>query len=257
MRITILGSGSAFGVPMVFNTFGNASPNNPRNIRLRPSIFLEIDSKNILIDATPEFRLQINQNHITNIDSVLITHGHYDHIGGIPELPRASKILNHPISIYASKETLSELRQCYHYLFSSKSDAEPNLQNLIWNEIPNQGSFMVENLDFSTFQVPHHKLHPSAFKIKNFAYITDWEYISNDTLKNLYDLELLIIECNNGLIKEENGHGNLHQIKELCQQISPKQVVLTHLSTRVDYDELSHHLLGNIKLAYDGLVLEI
>ena len=257
MKITILGSGSAYGVPMIFNTYGKASPANPKNIRTRPSIFLEIEGKNILIDASPELRLQINQNNIKNIDYVFLTHGHYDHIGGIPELPRASKILNHPISVYASTETMEELKKTYHYLFNPHAEAEPDSQNIIWNTIPNVGNFKVDDLEFFTFQVPHHNLHPSSFRYKNFAYITDWEYLSGDSLKNLFGLELLIIECNNGLEEEQNGHGNIHQIKELCQQISPKQVILTHLSTRVDYDELSHHLLDDIKLAYDGLVLEI
>ena len=257
MKITILGSGSAYGVPMIFNTYGKASPANPKNIRTRPSIFLEIEGKNILIDASPELRLQINQNNIKNIDYVFLTHGHYDHIGGIPELPRASKILNHPISVYASTETMEELKKTYHYLFNTHAEAEPDSRNVIWNTIPNVGNFKVDDLEFFTFQVPHHNLHPSAFKIKNFAYITDWEYLSGDSLKNLFGLELLIIECNNGLEEEQNGHGNIHQIKELCQQISPKQVILTHLSTRVDYDSLKTYLPPNFSLAYDGLKINL
>jgi len=257
MKITILGSGSAYGVPMIFNTYGNASPNNLKNIRTRPSLFLEIDGKNILIDASPELRLQINRNDIKNIDYVFLTHGHYDHIGGIPELPRASKILKHPITVCASLETLDELKKTYHYLFTSITDAEPDSQNIIWNTIPNGGDFKVDDLEFLTFQVKHHKLHPSCFRYKNFAYITDWENIPDDSLKNLSGLELLVIECNDGLTQESIGHANLQKVIELTKLITPQKVILTHLSWRVDYDEFSKHLPSNFSLAYDGLKINL
>lgn len=257
MKITILGSGSAFGVPMIFNSWGKADFNNPKNIRTRASLFLDIDGYNVLIDAGPELRTQINQNNIKNVDSVFVTHGHYDHIGGIPELPRATKILGHPINIFASKETLEELKNSYGYLFKEKADAEPNSRSLIWNEIEDCGTFNVGNLSFTTFQVPHHKLHPSAFRYKNFAYVTDWEFIPQNAIDKLKNLELLIIECNNGIEEEQNGHSNLNKIKELFEKITPKKVILTHLSTRVDYDTLKTYLPSNFELAYDGMTVEI
>lgn len=257
MKITILGSGSAFGTPQIFNCYGSANPNNPKNLRTRASIFLDIDGYNILIDAGPELRTQINQNNIQNIDSVFVTHGHYDHIGGIPELPRATKLLGHSIDIYASKETMDELKQSYGYLFKTKADAEPNSKSLNWKEIEDFGDFSVNGLKFEVFQVPHHKLHPSAFRYNNFAYVTDWETIPENALDKLKNLELLIIECNNGIEEEQNGHGNLNKIKELFEKITPKKVILTHLSTRVDYDTLKTYLPSNFELAYDGMAIEI
>ena len=256
MKITVLGSGSAFGVPMIFNSYGNANPNNPKNNRTRASIVLSIYDYNILIDAGPDLREQINKNNITNIDSVLVTHGHYDHIGGIPELPRATKILGHSINIYSSSETLEELKKSFWYLFINKADAEPNSQSLIWKTIPNIGEFNVGNLTFETFQVPHHRLHPSAFRYKNFAYITDWEYLSKDVLEKLHNLDLLMIECNDGLNQESKGHAYLDKVKEVVSEISPKRVVLTHLSWRIDYDEFLKYLPSNFELAYDGMTLE-
>lgn len=257
MKITILGSGSAFGVPMVFNSWGKTNPNNPKNTRTRASIFLDIDGYNVLIDAGPELRTQINKNNIKNIDSVFVTHGHYDHIGGIPELPRATKILGHSIKVYGSKETLAELKRSYGYLFNEKADAEPDSQSIQWKEIPDLGDFEVDKLNFITFQVPHHKLHPSAFRYKNFAYVTDWETMPKEAFDKLQNLDLLIIECNDGLTQESKGHAYLDKVKQITSAINPKKVVLTHLSWRIDYDEFKQYLPSNFELAFDGMEINL
>ncbi len=257
MKVTILGSGSAYGTPMIFNDWRNCNLQNPKNIRSRPSILLEVMEKTILIDAGPDLRNQININNVRNIDAVFFTHGHYDHIGGVPELPRAAKLLEHKIDIYASAETLGEIKKCYSYLFQAKAEAEPSASSLQWHTIADAGKFVVADLEFDTFQVKHHSLHPSAFRYQNFAYITDWEYISDEAISGLHNLDLLIVECNNGLFEEKNGHSSLTDVKKLTSIINPKKVVLSHLSARVDYDTTAKELPDNFALAYDGMSIEI
>lgn len=257
MKIKILGSGSAFGAPMIFNTWGKLNPNNPKNERTRASLFLDINGYNILVDAGPDLRTQINKNNITNIDSVFITHGHYDHTGGIPELPRATKILNHGINIYAHSETLDGIKDNFSYLFNANSDAEPNSISLHWKEIPFLGEFEVNGITFHTFTVNHHKLHPSGFRYNNFAYVTDWSEIPEETLDLLHNLDLLIMECNDGLTQESTGHAYLDKVKEVVSIIKPKRVILSHLSWRVDYDEFQQYLPPKFELAYDGMLIEV
>ena len=115
------------------------------------------------------------------------------------------------------------------------------------------GDFTVDSLDFTTFQVPHHKLHPSAFRYNNFAYVTDWEYMPTNGLEKLHNLDLLIIECNDGLSQESKGHAYLDKVKQLVNAINPKKVVLTHLSWRIDYEEFKQYLPSNFELAFDGM----
>lgn len=257
MKVTILGSGSAYGVPMIFNNWGQANPQNIKNNRTRASILLEINNKNILIDAGPELRLQTNANNIKNIDSVFITHGHYDHIAGLPELPRATKLLGHSIDVWASQETMNELKQCYGYLFREKTDAEPDVKRLQWNILPDKGEFIASELEFRTLLFPHHHIHSSAFRYKNFAYVTDWQEIPENIEDFLNNLDVLIIECNNGVQPEENGHSDINKIKEIKEKFNPHNIFLTHLSARIDTDEFQKRLPDNCRLAYDGMQLDI
>ena len=257
MKITILGSGSAFGVPMAFNVWGKANPDNPQNKRSRASLLVEDKGKSVLVDAGPDFRNQINDNNIQNIDAVFITHGHYDHIAGIPELPRATKTLGHGISVYASAETMQELKQSYGYLFKEKADAEPDSQSLSWHVLPDNGDFTAAALDFTTIQFKHHHIHSSAFRYQNFAYVTDWEELPDNCEAFLSGLDLLVIECNNADQPETNGHSDIFKIKDVIARFHPKRIVLSHISRRIDADEFTKTLPDGVELSYDGMILNV
>ena len=124
MLIKILGSGSAYGTPMCFNNWGDiVNKESPHNLRSRFSIYLEDDGHKMLVDMGPEFRLQTIENKITDIDGVFLTHGHYDHIAGVPELFRAAALLNKQLNIYTSEETLQEVKNCYAYMFGNFHEA--------------------------------------------------------------------------------------------------------------------------------------
>ncbi len=253
MRITVLGSGSAYGVPMIFNTWGNADMSNPENCRTRASILLQDKGKSILIDCGPDFREQINKNNVKNIDAVLITHCHYDHIAGIPELPRATKLLNHSIEVYAARNTMQGLKENYGYLFAGQAEAEPDSKKIEWKTLPDWGSFTVCGLKMETALFPHHHIYSSAFRYKDFAYVTDWQEMPTQAKSMLQNLKLLLIECNNGYEKAANGHSDIDNIKKIIADVSPERTILTHISARVD----DKALRKEFETAYDGMVLEI
>ena len=254
MKITILGSGSAYGVPMIFNQWRNANPENPKNIRTRACVLIEENGKSVLIDAGPDLRQQINSFNIKDVDALLLTHGHYDHIGGVPELPRASTLLGHGIDVWASEETMSELKISYGYLFRGE---EPEGVGIHWKTLPDLGKFECCGLNFETYRVPHHHLHSSAFRLGDFAYMTDWEDISEDGINVLRGVKCLLVECNNGLYYEKNGHSNLDKVKEIAVKIGDPRIVLTHLSARVDYDELAKFVPEHWLPAYDLSLIHI
>lgn len=254
MKITVLGAGSAYGCPMSFNNWRDVDPHNPKNERTRASILIECQDKRFIVDAGPDFRGQVNKNNVPDVNAVFVTHGHYDHIAGIPELPRASRTLGHPIEVWASEQTERELRLSFGYLFNGE---EPEGCGLKWCRLPDKGRFNCCGADFDTFQVPHHRWQCSAFRCGDFAYVTDWEDMPLPAFECLKGLRLLLIECNNGLVPEKNGHADLEKIKILAAELCPRHVVLTHLSARVDYDKTLRELPEGFELAYDGMILTV
>ena len=123
--------------------------------------------------------------------------------------------------------------------------------------LPDDGIFESCGVKFETFQVPHHRLHCSAFRCENFAYVADWQDLPEQALNHLQDLDVLLIECNNGLYPEVNGHGDLEKIKYFTSIIKPKKTILTHLSARVDFDETQQMLPSSFELAFDGMIVDV
>ncbi len=256
MKITILGSGSAYGSPNVFNFWGNIEDNqNMKNHRTRASCVLQVESSDILIDMTPEFRMQINKNNINNIDAVFLTHGHYDHIASVPELWRVASVLNKQIHVFCHTEIFNEIKLCFPYLF--KQNHEKGCDKIIWHSFGTNESIEFNGLSFKTFQVKHGRIETTAFRYKNIAIVMDLESLSLDNKEQLKDLDLLLIECNNGNECVPNGHNNLPQTKEWVKELNPKKTILTHLSIRVDDTLYSKELPDNIELAYDGMIINL
>ena len=254
MKVTVLGSGSAYGTPMIFNSWGDADASDSRNRRQRASIFLEDEGKRLLVDAGPDLREQINRENIADFDAVFLTHPHYDHIGGVPELPRACKILGHQIDIYASDLTMDELKKCYAYLFSGIG--EPDSGGLVWHVLKDE-PVTAAGLELDVFSVPHHHLQSNGFRYKNFAYVTDWQGLPEYAAARLDGADLLLAECNNGMTPAQNGHSSWPEIVDRLKGLKIGRIVLTHLSARVDYRTLQEQLPENVQVAYDGMVLEV
>ena len=254
MKITVLGSGSAYGTPMILNRWDGSDASDSRNRRLRASLFLEDEGKNLLVDAGPDLREQINRENINDLNAVFITHAHYDHIGGIPELPRACKLLGHKIDVYASAATLEEIRQCYAYLFSGSG--EPDSGSLNWHVLTDQPTD-INGLELDVFSVPHHHMQSSGFRYKNFAYVTDWQDLPAAAAKKINGAELLLAECNNGMQPSANGHSSWPEIAPRLTGLNLQQIVLTHLAARVDYQTFQNQLPPNVRVAYDRMVINI
>lgn len=256
MKITILGSGGAYGTPVATNKYGNININNPRNIRTRSSLLLEDNGSKLLIDCGPDFRQHTISNNVENIDSVFVSHDHADHIMGIWELTNIASKNKSEIKIWSEKNILDIIKSRFPFVFR-EGFHEIGEGRITLNEIKLYEELKLNpiNLSITPLKFIHKAINSYGFKYKNFVFTPDLNEIPEETEKYLYNLDLWILE-NNNLISKTNGHSHIEQNLERIQKYKPKQVILNHLSENIDYDEVSKMLPDNVKLAYDGMVIE-
>ena len=174
MSIQILGCGSSSGVPAIGNNWGACNPNNPKNKRLRSSIYIKTKKTKILIDATPDLRQQLLNASVTNLDAVFVTHTHADHINGIDDFRFLNVIMNKHINLYASKKSIEEIKRRFSYVFE---DLSPEAKGFYYKPclIPNEinEKFFVNELEIYGFPQNHGYTESTGYRINNMAYCTD------------------------------------------------------------------------------------
>lgn len=251
MKITFLGSGTSNGVPEIGCECTVCKSNNTKDKRLRSSVLVEKGDIRILIDVTPDFREQVMKLPFQKIDGVLITHEHYDHVGGIDDLRLFGQFGR--IDLYAEENVSEALQNRIPYCFMSKRYT--GVPNLKITEI-DCNPFEIENIEIIPIRILHHRLPILGFRIDNFAYLTDVKTIDDKELYKLKDLDLLVISA---LRKTEHiSHQTLNQAVTIINKIKPKKSYLTHLSHDMGlHDVVEEELEGSISIAYDGLEVTI
>lgn len=268
-KITILGCGSSSGVPTIENGWGNCNPENPKNIRTRTSALLtvsyfEANSNNlkamfnILFDVTPDFRQQALNNNIKQVDTILFTHHHADHIYGIDDLRSINRLMQKSIPAYATKETLEALKKTHYYIFNKPN---PNLvKDIFYKPILDFNLFdyydtltLNKDIIINTALQDHGKISSVGFIIDNkIGYITDFLKLSNKTLAMYKNLAVIVIA--GVTLKPHPSHMSIYEILELIKFLKPQRAIITHMSEQLDYDFLKGLLPKNVVAGYDGLV---
>ena len=252
-KLIFLGSGTSQGVPVIGCNCLVCNSINKKDKRLRSSVILQLGKTNILIDSGPDFRYQILKNKIKNIDAVLYTHEHRDHVAGIDDLRSFYYLNKEPINMYMSSKVLNALKKDYSYLFSDKEYfGKPKLEIEI---IDKSKPFYVFNHEVTPIQVHHYKLPVLGFKFYNLAYITDANFISENELNKLKNLDVLIINC----LQKKNhiSHFNLEKVLEIIKILKPKKSYLTHIGHGLGlHEEVQVELPMNVFLAYDNLKID-
>jgi phosphoribosyl 1,2-cyclic phosphate phosphodiesterase len=253
MKITFLGSGTSQGIPVIACSCKVCLSDDLKDKRLRASVLFEIEEKNYVIDAGPDFRQQMLRENVQKLDAILFTHEHKDHIGGLDDVRAFNFKFDKPMDIYGSINVLNALKREYFYVFDGNS--HPGLPILKLNEIKNQ-PFEIEQTSFLPVEVMHHKMSVFGFRIKDFAYITDAKTISHSETEKLKNLDVLVL---NALRKEKHiSHLNLEEALELIKIIKPKKTYLTHISHLLGiHKEVQLLLPNNVFLAYDQLIIEV
>ncbi len=253
MQITFLGSGTSHGVPMIGCECQVCLSDNPCNKRTRPSIAVAGPSGVILIDTSPELRLQAIACGLKRVDAVLITHTHADHIFGMDDLRRFNDLSNSEIPLYGVPETLEDIQRIFRYIFVP-TQAGGGKPRLTLHPLPEQMELC--GLHVRTFVVMHGALPVQAFRFtdphtgRSAAYVTDVNFIPPEAEQHLHNLDLLILDAVR--YEPHSTHFGLWQALEAVEKLQPRQTLLTHLSHHFDHQTLTNQTPPNVAPACDG-----
>ena len=256
MKFVILGCGSSMGVPRPDGFFGNCDPKNKKNYRTRCSALIKTDTENVLIDTSPDLRIQMLKQKLKKIDKVFYSHMHADQTHGINDL-RSFFIRNkNPINVFADKVTSKYLRKTFSYCFDTYSKEYPATLKL--NDIDKNLLIKSKkkNILIRPIKVQHGNVQSICYIVdKKLAYISDVSEIFEKDYKYFKNLKYLIIDCL--WYKYHPSHFNLDKSLEMINKFSPRKAILTNLHTDIDYNEIKKKLPKNIIPAYDGLSVNL
>ena len=249
LEIEFLGTGTSTGVPSIGCHCNVCRSKDKKDKRLRASAIVRYKGMNILIDCGPDFRQQILRASSDNLDALLLTHIHYDHVAGIDDLRPYS--FNHIFPIYARPEVNQQLRTNLPYCFTKHP--YPGVPRLDLVDIDNN-PFMVGNVEVTPIPVMHDKLLINGYRIGPLAYITDCSYISPEEIEKLKGIPLLVINALRH--RPHHSHMTVEQALEVVSQISPQVTYFTHMCHGIGYHyQAESHLPPNVHFAYDTLIV--
>jgi phosphoribosyl 1,2-cyclic phosphate phosphodiesterase len=249
MRITFLGTGTSQGVPVIACGCEVCRSLDFRDKRLRVSIHIEIKGKSFVIDTGPDFRQQMLRERIQTLDAVIFTHEHKDHTAGLDDVRAYNFSQKKDMPIYARPTVLEQIQQEFAYAFAEIK--YPGTPQITLNEI-HYTPFVVEGITFNPIEVLHYKLPVYGFRVGDFTYITDVNYISDQALEKIKGSKVLVI----GALRKEKhiSHFTLDEAIEVFKKVQPEQGFITHISHQMGlHREVEEELPPFVRLAYDGL----
>jgi len=250
MKVIILGTGTSQGVPVIGCDCETCISTNSKDKRLRTSAYIEVDGLKLLIDTSIDFRQQMLKNKISDIDAVLYTHHHVDHINGMDDLRQITQKYDKWIELYGNQTTLDEMKISFRYVFDKELIKYKSVPLVKFNVIKNE-KFIIKNVEITPIECLHGNLKIFGYRINNFAYITDCSAISDEELTKLEGLKVLILNALR--IRPHPTHLNLQEAIEIAKRVKPKRTCFTHLTHDILHEKINSTLPKGIELAYDGL----
>lgn len=253
LKITFLGTGTSHGVPVIGCDCPTCTSTDPRNHRTRCSILVEQNGASVLVDTSPELRLQAIRAGLKRVDAVLFTHAHADHVFGLDDVRRFNDLQGGALPCYGDSTTLRELRRIFRYAFvpTQVGGGKPRLElrRLL------RPSFNLHGLEVRPLRVMHGQLPITAYRFGKAAYVTDASFLPEETVAQLQGLDLLILDA---LRRRPHAtHFNLEQALEVVERLAPRRALFTHLCHDLEHESTNAELPDGIRLAYDGLVVEV
>ncbi len=253
MIVTFLGSGTSTGVPVVGCRCRVCTSDNAKNKRLRQSVKIETNGKVVLIDTTPDLRLQLLRDPIPRLDFILFTHSHADHMMGLDDIRPFNFWQRESIHAFANPKTAKAIRRAFSYIWneSQMGGGKPQLD---LHEV--EESFSHEGIDIVPIPVTHGDWTIFGFRIGDFAYITDTNGIPESSMRLLEGVRILALD---GLrpAPPHPTHFTIDEAVDCAARIGAQTTYLIHLTHEVDHDSFEATLPASVRLAYDGLRLEL
>lgn len=253
MIVTFLGTGTSQGVPVIACNCAVCTSSNIKDNRLRSSVLIAREGRNIVIDTGPDFRYQMLRQHVTHLDAVLFTHSHKDHVAGLDDVRAFNTQQGGAIDIYGAREVHEALQREFYYAFSAKR--YPGVPMLNLHEITSD-PFLLFGHQVVPIEVMHYMMPVLGFRIGGFTYITDAKTVESSQVEKIIGSKVLVI---NALQREGHiSHFTLDEAVAFAQLIGAEHTYLTHISHRLGlHEDVEKELPSGIHLAYDGLQLNV
>lgn len=250
IELIFLGTGTSAGVPMIGCHCDVCSSSDPRDNRTRCSVVINYDGHSILVDTSPELRLQCVAQKIDRIDAVVFTHAHADHIMGLDDIRRFNTIKAGPLDVYADERTHEVLQSCFAYAFK---EPKPEWKLFRPHLHPRtiHGPFDLLGKTWQPIRMTHGEGSVLGFRIDNLAYCTDTSHISPTAMEHLCDLDVLVLDALQ--VKKHPTHLTIEEALSVVAELKPKRTWFTHMSHQVMHAIVDATLPAGVRLAYDGL----
>lgn len=258
-KLIILGSGAAPGVPSLGTGFNQCNPENLKNIRMRTSTYLEFSGIKLLIDTSPDLRTQLINQNIRDIDGVLYSHSHADHLNGIDDLREINRINRQSLNFYAGKQTTKDIQKRFSYLIASKKTTNNVIlrPSLVANVVKANHPFYIKGVKIVPIKMVGHcpECLGYVFNDGEYVHIADFKILASSAYKMILKRpKLMTLPLTN--IRGAVQHADLGEIMECVEKINPESVIINHMSNECDYDEVNRLTPENVRPAYDNLIVE-
>lgn len=253
MKATFLGTGTSQGVPVIGCQCKVCRSQDEKDKRLRASVMIEIGDMHLIIDTGPDFRQQMLRGGFTNLNAILYTHEHRDHIAGLDDVRPINFLRQKSMQVYAEERVLEAVQQMLPYAFGEEK--YPGVPDIRLNKISDH-SFEINGIPITPIRVYHYKLPVLGYRIGDFTYITDANYIPEEEKKKIVGTKYLVV---NALRRKQHiSHFTLSEALELTREFSPRKAYFTHMSHQMGLNtQVNAELPANVMLAYDGLEVNI
>lgn len=250
MKITLLGTGTSQGIPVIGCSCSTCTSTNPKDKRLRCSVFLESKKGNVLIDIGPDVRQQLLRSNVKNLDAIVITHEHMDHLAGLDEIRPFNYQQKKPMEVYATERVQERLREQYSYIFNNGS--YPGVPAIELITIDSNSSFNAGGISFCPIEVMHGSLAILGFRIGDFTYITDANFISETEKLKIQGSKTIVLNALR--MEKHHSHFSLNEAIDLVDEFKPDRAFFTHISHHLEpHEDLVKKLPKGVSIAFDGL----